>query len=110
MPGAHPVVLGVDLDAETRCAHWHSPLDIVAIRMRCCGQWYACKDCHEALADHPIQVWPRSAWDEPAVLCGACGEQLSVRAYLGCADGCPDCGAAFNPGCRLHRRFYFAED
>jgi len=36
------------------------PTDIVAIQMRCCGLFYACKDCHLALADHPIAVWPQS--------------------------------------------------
>jgi uncharacterized CHY-type Zn-finger protein len=102
-----PDVRGVDLDAQTRCAHWRSPLDIVAIRMRCCGDWYACKDCHDALAGHPAEVWPRAAFDQPAVLCGACGSQLSVRQYLACESRCPACAAPFNPGCRLHHRFYF---
>lgn len=100
-------VLGVDLDAETRCVHWRSPLDIVAIRMKCCGHYYACKDCHEALADHPIIVWPRAEWGTPAVMCGACGTQMTVAGYLGCDDACPSCRAPFNPGCRLHRHFYF---
>ena len=56
-------VRGVELDAQTRCAHYHSPLDVIAIRMKCCGVFYACKDCHIALADHPIQVWPREEWE-----------------------------------------------
>ena len=107
MGEARAVVLGVDLDPQTRCAHWHSALDIVAIKMRCCGEWYACKDCHDALADHPIRAWPRREWDQPAVLCGACGGTMDVSAYLACEDRCPACDAAFNPGCRLHRHFYF---
>jgi uncharacterized CHY-type Zn-finger protein len=37
----------------------------------------ACKACHDALADHAIAVWPRGEWDQPAVLCGACGMELS---------------------------------
>src|SRR5437763_12629509 len=37
----HPRVLGVNVDRETRCAHYHSPRDIVAIRMKCCNAWYA---------------------------------------------------------------------
>jgi uncharacterized CHY-type Zn-finger protein len=106
---APPEVHGVGLDAQTRCAHWRSALDIVAIRMRCCGAWYACKDCHDALAGHPIQVWPRAEFDQPAVLCGACGTELTVRQYLACANRCPACAAAFNPGCRLHYGFYFEE-
>lgn len=100
-------VHGLDVDAQTRCAHWRSPLDIVAIRMKCCGVYYACKDCHESLAGHAITVWPRGEWDDRAVLCGACGAELSVAAYLASSEACPSCAAPFNPGCRHHHRFYF---
>ena len=102
-----PKVLGVDVDAETRCAHWRSPLDIVAIRMRCCGDFYACKDCHDDLAGHAIRVWPRAEWSERAILCGACGQQLTIEAYIGGDHRCPGCGAPFNPGCRHHHHLYF---
>ena len=44
-----------------------------------------------------------------AVLCGACGTQLTVRQYLACDNRCPACAAPFNPGCRLHYRFYFED-
>ncbi len=106
--GMRPAVHGLDLDSQTRCAHWRSALDIVAIRMKCCGLYYACKDCHEALADHAIQAWPEAQWDENVVLCGACGSDLSIRAYLACENRCPACSASFNPGCRHHHPFYFA--
>jgi uncharacterized CHY-type Zn-finger protein len=99
---------GIDLDAQTRCAHWRSPLDVIALKMRCCGDYYACRDCHDALAAHPAAVWPESEWDERAVLCGACGHELTVREYLACDSRCPRCGAAFNPGCHKHRHLYFA--
>jgi uncharacterized CHY-type Zn-finger protein len=102
-----PPVLGIDLDPQTRCAHWRSPLDAIAIKMRCCGSYYACRDCHDALADHPASVWPEAQWDAPAVLCGVCGGELSVRQYLACDNRCPACGAPFNPGCRLHHHLYF---
>jgi len=100
-------VRGLDLDPETRCAHWRSALDIIAIKMRCCGGYYACRDCHDALADHPATVWPRAEWNESAVLCGACGTEISIEAYLACDNRCPTCAAAFNPGCKLHRHLYF---
>ena len=103
-----PRVLGVDVDGESRCAHWRSALDIVAIRIKCCGEYYACKDCHDALAGHPIEVWPRAAWDQRAVMCGACGGELTIAQYLDGPDACPACGAAFNPGCRHHHHFYFS--
>src|ERR1700722_14637870 len=89
----HPRVTGIDLDAQTRCAHYRSALDIIAIKMKCCGVYYACKECHDALADHAIEVWPRHEWDQPVVLCGACGSELSIRQYLGCFDKCPVCSS-----------------
>ncbi len=100
-------VLGLDLDPRTRCAHWHGPRDVIAIRMHCCGVFYACKDCHDALADHAPTPWPRAKWDEKAVLCGACGHEMSVRDYLRCGNACPACAAQFNPGCSEHYHFYF---
>ena len=102
-----PPVHGLELDPETRCAHWRSPLDIIAIKMRCCGRYYACHDCHQALEDHAVQVWPKAEWDQPAILCGACGHELSVRAYLASGSACPACHAPFNPGCRNHHPLYF---
>ena len=102
-----PEVCGVELDAQTRCAHYRSKLDIIAIKMKCCGVYYACKDCHEELAGHAIEVWPRAEWGEAAVLCGACGHELSIERYMASGYECPACGAAFNPGCRKHYQFYF---
>ncbi|MGA2252082.1 CHY zinc finger protein [Terracidiphilus sp.] len=102
-------VRGVELDAQTRCAHYRSELDVIAIKMKCCGVYYACKDCHEALAGHAIEVWPRVEWSEAAVLCGACGCEMSIERYMASGYECPACGAAFNPGCRKHYQFYFEE-
>lgn len=103
-------VRGVDLDPQTRCRHWHSPLDIVAIRMRCCGVYYACVDCHAAIADHPVAVWPVAERDQPAIRCGNCAAELSIAAYLASGDRCPVCAAGFNPGCRTHDHHYFAAE
>jgi uncharacterized CHY-type Zn-finger protein len=101
-------VRGVNLDAQTRCEHYHGPTDIVAIKMKCCGVYYACKDCHVALADHPIEVWPENDWHKPAILCGACGTELTIAQYLASESICPVCQERFNPGCRKHYHFYFA--
>jgi len=101
-------VYGVELDSETRCVHWHGATDVVAIAFACCGRFYACASCHEALEQHAAQVWPRSRFDERAVLCGACGTSMSIDRYLE-ATRCPSCGHDFNPGCRTHRHLYFAE-
>ncbi len=102
-----PAVFGLALDAQSRCAHWRGPLDIIAIRMRCCGRYYACRECHDEMVDHDAAVWPTGEWDQPAILCGACGDELTVRAYLACENHCPACGAGFNPGCKSHHHLYF---
>jgi uncharacterized CHY-type Zn-finger protein len=102
-----PEVRGIDLDAQTRCRHYHGPTDIIAIKMKCCGVYYACKDCHESLANHAIEVWPEPQWDEKAILCGACGVELTIRQYMKCGDHCPQCDAQFNPRCQNHHHYYF---
>jgi len=101
-------VRGVDVDVETRCAHYDTELDVVALRFPCCDAYYPCFRCHEAVTDHEPARVPRDRFDEDAVLCGVCDTTLSVRAYLDCDDTCPACGASFNPGCRRHRDRYFA--
>lgn len=89
---------------------------MVALRLPCCGPssadpvYYACHACHEALAGHPAAPWPRSRFEEPAVLCGACRTTLSVTRYLASPDACPRCGAPFNPACRRHHPLYFELD
>ncbi|MES3161420.1 MAG: CHY zinc finger protein [Halorubrum sp.] len=100
---------GVDVDPETRCAHWNSPVDVVAMRFGCCEEYYPCADCHDATAAHEAEPWPRDRFDEPAVLCGVCHERLTAREYLASDDACPSCGAAFNPGCRAHHDVYFEQ-
>ena len=101
------VLCGLDVDAETRCRHWDDDVDVIAVKFPCCGVYYPCFECHEAVTDHEARRWPRERFDEPAVLCGVCGTELSVEAYLDCEDTCPSCGAAFNPGCRTHHGLYF---
>jgi uncharacterized CHY-type Zn-finger protein len=107
VPAIRPEVQGIDLDPDTRCLHYRGPADIIAIRMKCCDTYYACIDCHTALAGHPAAVWPRSQWNRKAVVCGVCATELSVTEYLESGNICPHCGAAFNPGCRNHYHLYF---
>ena len=49
LAGATTPVFGVGVDrrSESRCDHWHSELDIVAIKFLCCGKFYACRSCHD---------------------------------------------------------------
>lgn len=100
-------VHGVDVDEQTRCGHWNSKVDIIAIKFKCCGKWYPCYECHEELAEHLPLVWSRSEFDEDAVLCGSCGYQLSIDEYVACDSRCTKCGAQFNPGCANHYALYF---
>lgn len=109
METSRPPVRGVGLDAETRCSHYSKLVDVIAIKMRCCGEYYACKDCHDELAGHAIEPWPQQHWDQPAVLCGVCLTEMTIRQYLDCSNQCPSCTASFNPGCRNHHHFYFGQ-
>jgi uncharacterized CHY-type Zn-finger protein len=101
------VVRGVDVGGETRCRHYDGERDVVAIRFACCERYYPCFRCHAALADHDPSVWPVERFDRRAVLCGVCGTELRIDDYLG-VTACPECEAAFNPGCRDHYDRYFA--
>lgn len=104
---ARPQVLGLDVDSETRCRHYHSENDRIAIRFYCCGNYFSCYECHEAAGCNNPSVWPKEQFHEKAILCGSCGTELSIREYLDCASACPHCAAAFNPGCSLHKHLYF---
>lgn len=100
-------VYGVDVDDETRCAHYDTERDIIAIRFPCCERFYPCFRCHDAVADHPRETWPADGWDTEAVLCGVCGVKLTISAYLDSGSRCPECDAEFNPGCANHYGLYF---
>jgi uncharacterized CHY-type Zn-finger protein len=100
-------VIGVDVDGETRCAHYHDDNDIIAIKFNCCRRWFPCHECHAKLAGHAPVVWPRESFDESAILCGGCGQQLTVSEYLNCNSVCPRCQRLFNPGCASHHHLYF---
>lgn len=103
-------VRGVGVGPETRCAHYHTSRDVIAIRFACCGTYYPCAECHDALADHPPETWDRSAFDREAVLCGVCGTELRIDDYLDDPTACPECASAFNPGCADHHHLYFDRD
>lgn len=100
-------VSGVEVDEATRCAHWHSELDIIAIKFGCCGRWFPCHDCHNEIAEHEPTVWPTAEFSEKAILCGGCGYQLTITEYFACDSNCPNCRRNFNPGCSNHYHLYF---
>lgn len=99
-------VYGLPIDAQTRCVHWAGPVDVVALSHPCCGRFYPCAECHDAVADHARKTWPAEGEEEVA-LCGSCGTLMTAREYMQ-AKGCGGCGHGFNPRCALHRDRYFA--
>ena len=102
-----PLVKGKPIDDQTRCVHYHSALDIIALKFKCCGEYYPCYYCHEETAGHAPERWSLKEWDQRAVLCGVCKHELSVNEYLHCNYACPNCNAAFNPRCHGHNHLYF---
>lgn len=100
-------VFGTEVDKETRCKHYHSKVDIIAIKFPCCDSYYPCYECHEENAGHPAARWGRHQLDERAILCGVCGHQLTIREYVSGGSACPACQAVFNEGCRNHYHLYF---
>ncbi|OVE83298.1 hypothetical protein B2G88_17720 [Natronolimnobius baerhuensis] len=103
-------VRGLEVDPDTRCAHYHNDRDVVAFRFACCDAYFPCFRCHEELTDHEAVPWPRERFDESSVLCGVCEAELPVPAYLEADYRCPSCNAPFNPGCGNHAALYFETD
>lgn len=97
---------GLLIDNETRCEHYHSSLDIIAIKFKCCNTFYPCYQCHSECEDHPAEQWGSGEFAEKAILCGSCKELLSIAEYLN-TDICPHCNAKFNPKCSNHYALYF---
>lgn len=102
-------VKGKVLDDETRCVHYHSPLDIIAIKFKCCKTYYPCFYCHEETAGHQHELWNKEEFEQKAVLCGNCKQELTIAAYKNCNYHCPFCNAAFNPKCSNHDHLYFGQ-
>ncbi|WIM67819.1 CHY zinc finger protein [Corynebacterium breve] len=98
------MILGVDVDRQGRCAHWHSDVDVVANKCLLCDDYFACSLCHAALRDHPFGRMPRDAHE--AAMCGVCGHTFGLAAY---GKQCPSCGQLFNPGCSDHVEEYFLD-
>lgn len=104
----HGFVVKGAVDGESRCRHYHGASDIVAVKFYCCKAYFPCHPCHDELGCGRRAVWPQDRWGEKAVLCGACGEELTIHQYLTSRHACPACGASFNPRCSLHHHLYFA--
>lgn len=102
-----PIVKGLVIDQETRCEHYHLDEDRIAIKFFCCQEYFPCYECHEQAGCGEPEVWPKSKFQEKAILCGACGEELTITAYIQADSSCPACYASFNPKCERHYHLYF---
>lgn len=101
-----PKVYGSLVDYETRCIHYHSFLDVIAIKFKCCNKYYPCFQCHNEHEPHSIQRWSKNEFNVKAILCGICHHELSIQDYM-MTDSCPNCHSHFNPSCKSHYHLYF---
>ena len=106
---APTIIHGTAVNGRTQCAHYHSERDIVAIKHKCCGEFYACIECHNEAAGHQAELWPQVEFQSEAIYCGNCHQTLPIAHYLSCDSTCPHCQAAFNPGCANHYHLYFEQ-
>ncbi|MCP3659464.1 MAG: hypothetical protein GY830_03750 [Bacteroidetes bacterium] len=97
-------IFGSTLDSNTRCKHWNSKLDIIAIKFACCQKYYPCYLCHKENENHKIKQWNK---DERAILCGICKYDLLISQYINCNNKCPYCKSDFNSNCQKHYLIYF---
>lgn len=100
-------IAGKPIDELTRCEHYHTPLDIIAILFPCCNEYYPCYECHEETANHLATRWPKDKRDTKAILCGNCKQELTIYEYFQSNHHCPNCKADFNPKCANHYTLYF---
>lgn len=103
-------VYGATVDNETRCTHYHTDLDIIAIKFKCCDKYYPCIHCHNEAETHPAEQWSADTFTSTkAVLCGVCRYEMTIQTYMQ-ATHCPQCQSQFNSRCRLHYPYYFEVD
>lgn len=99
---------GVQVDRETRCAHYDGTQDVIALRFPCCDVYYPCFKCHRETTSHEAVRWPPDRRHERAILCGRCCKSLQITQYLQSPDECRNCETGFNPDCAAHHDRYFA--
>ncbi|UXR69980.1 MULTISPECIES: CHY zinc finger protein [unclassified Staphylococcus] len=100
-------VYGATIDHQTRCKHYHTDVDIIAIKFKCCNKYYPCIHCHEEDETHPVEPWPSDTFEHTkAILCGVCQHEMTIRSYMDHTH-CPNCHALFNSRCQFHYHHYF---
>ena len=101
------ILKGKLVDDQTRCEHYHSKQDIIAIKFKCCDTYYPCFECHQESTNHQPQVWSKDEFNILAILCGNCKQEISINNYMHSNHQCPNCNASFNPKCTNHYHLYF---
>lgn len=99
-------VYGSVIDNETRCTHYHTEKDIIAIKFACCNRYYPCYKCHQEATNHAMKRWPKERFDTYAILCGVCHTEIAIENYMNSSQ-CPICHVRFNDRCELHYPIYF---
>lgn len=99
-------IIGLAIDLEGRCKHYHEKNDTVSIKFKCCNKFYPCYKCHEENVNHHTQLWGKEEFHVKAILCGICKQELTIDFYLH-NDRCNNCNAAFNLNCSRHYNKYF---
>lgn len=101
------IIKGKTIDENSRCIHYHSELDIISIKFKCCNDYYPCYYCHQEEAKHPSEIWEKNEFDTRAILCGNCKNEMTIHQYLNCNNQCIFCDSKFNPKCANHNHLYF---
>lgn len=96
-------IYGIKIDQQSRCIHYHTKNDIVALMCRQCQKFYACYKCHDELNNHTFR--PVYANQVHNILCGNCRSLLKYNQYK--LNYCPYCQHSFNPKCIIHHSIYF---
>lgn len=97
---------GKTVDDETRCVHYNTEKDIIAIKFKCCGKYYPCYKCHDECENHIVIRWGTNEFNKKAILCGVCNTEHAINEYLN-TDRCKACNSEFNSNCRNHYHLYF---
>lgn len=99
------------VDNHTRCSHYHTVKDIIALKFKCCGIYWPCYQCHLEIS--ACQATQRYSTEELkfqsmfVILCGQCYNELTFDEYNRNTYKCIYCDSEFNPGCLLHYDLYF---
>ena len=101
-------VYGQLVDQQTRCVHYHSELDVVALKCFECQKYYPCFQCHNEAENHQFAPYPENLTEDKVVLCGVCQHELRIAEYKH-QPACPYCQHPFNPKCAAHYDLYFKQ-